>query len=141
MPFEWKTLKEERLINALSQFSTGCHSFEIMLNGFDCFPPRVIFIKVAENEKLRLLQSRLVQFCKTELNLFKANHKEQPFHPHVTVAFRDLKKSLFPQAWAEVVNQKLDQDFMANHLTLLKHNGKSWDIFKSFMFLSQPEGI
>jgi 2'-5' RNA ligase len=127
MPLQWKEAKEEKLISALKKFAAGKSEVEVLLKGFSCFAPRVIYVNVLESEPLRLLQSELHRFCKTELNLFNAQYRDMPFHPHITLAFRDLKKDKFERAWQEFKEKKFTGDFIASKITLLKHNGKVWN--------------
>lgn len=134
MPFEWKEKKEEKLIDALGLFAKGKEAFTMALNNFSCFEPRVIFIDVTPNEKLNQLQSTLHRFCKVELNLFNAQYRDLPFHPHLTVAFRDLKKAQFALAWNEFKHKSFHSEFGVDKITLLKHNGKHWLPFRDFHF-------
>jgi 2'-5' RNA ligase len=134
MPFEWKSAKEHHLVESLSSFSDQFKPFQIELQGFGSFPPRVIYIQVVENLFLLHFQNQLVQHCKTELNLFNANRKEQPYHPHLTVAFRDLKKSFFPEAWNLVKDELLNHSFNCQGFALLRHNGKNWEVKSHFNF-------
>lgn len=134
MPFQWKEAKEEKLLSAFKQFAAGKSEVKIQLNGFSCFAPRVIYINVLESEPLRLLQSELHRFCKTELNLFNAQYRDMPFHPHVTLAFRDLKKDKFENAWNEFRDKKFSGEFITNKVTLLKHDGKVWKPARDFDF-------
>lgn len=126
MPFEWKATRESELINKLENFASSQTSFEITLSAFGSFPPRVIFIDVAPNEELKALQKSLMRFCKTELNVFNALYQEQPFHPHVTLAFRDLKKPEFAAGWNEFKDRPLHRPFVCDRISLLKHNGNLW---------------
>jgi 2'-5' RNA ligase len=125
MPFEWE--KEEKLVSTLKRFEF--EKFNIELNDFGCFEPRVIFVDVKKNESLNLLQSRLATFCKTELNLFNSQYRDLPFHPHVTIAFRDLKKPMFEAAWNEFKSRKYSAVFQCSRLSLMKHDGKFWREF------------
>ncbi|MEQ1584886.1 MAG: 2'-5' RNA ligase family protein [Cyclobacteriaceae bacterium] len=134
MPFQWKETKEEKLISALMKFVAGKSEVKVQLNGFSCFAPRVIYINVLESGPLRLLQSDLHRFCKTELNLFNAQYRDTPFHPHLTLAFRDLKKDRFERAWDEFKERKFTGDFIANKITLLKHDGKTWTPYSDLDF-------
>ena len=134
MPFEWKSEKENHLIEKLKVFAHAQESFNLELKNFGSFPPRVIFIHVVENQNLLNLQSALVRFCKTELNLFNANRLDQPYHPHLTVAFRDLKKQVFPKAWEFVKDIPLHANFTCKELILLKHNGRAWEPIRAFVF-------
>jgi 2'-5' RNA ligase len=126
MPFRWREDKEEELISRLGKFQPGLHPFNLTLLNFNAFAPRVIFIDVVDNQHLTALQKKLLRYCKLELNLFNADYKDQPFHPHLTLAFRDLKKSIFADAWAEFSVRPYMADFLVDRFVLLKHTGKEW---------------
>jgi len=134
MHFLWKEKKESDLVNSLDSFAKGKDQFNIELSGFGDFPPRVIFISVKENGQLNQLQYHLQKFCKTELNLFNAQYKDNPFHAHVTLAFRDLKKPMFVSAWNEFKEKSFSSSFPLDKITLLKHNGKHWHSFHDSHF-------
>lgn len=135
MPFKWKEKKENELISNLEKFASTEKSFEITLKDFSCFEPRVIFIDVTKNEQLEILQKQLKRFCKVELNLFNADYKELAFHPHLTLAFRDLKKPEFYKAWEEFKDRKFESSFKFDAIVLLKHNATEWEEFRRFHFL------
>ncbi len=132
MPFQWKEEKEEDLVEKLRQFSAGAKSFQLQLLNFGSFPPRVIFIHVVPNDTLSELHKSLHKFAKRELNLFNANYKDLPFHPHITLAFRDLKKPMFVKAWEEFQKKEFEANFKVDRLALMKHNGKEWAVYKAF---------
>lgn len=132
MPFNWKEAKESRLTHKLAQ-ATKTDSFLLSLNGFAAFPPRSIYIKNEFSQSLIDFQKALAQTCKTELNLFNATHN-RGYHPHTTIAFRDLKKEVFPQAWKHFQTQEFKAEFMVNSFWLLKHDGKQWHAHYEFRF-------
>jgi 2'-5' RNA ligase len=132
MPFEWKSTKENVLTERIAVFAQTQKPFHVELKNFGCFDPRVIFIQVVENKELLTLQSTLARFCKTELNLFNANRLDQPYHPHLTVAFRDLKKVFFLKAWAFVRDLDFNARFTCRELVLMKHDGNVWQQGRSF---------
>ncbi len=132
MPFRWKEKKEEELIVNLNKFASNFTPFDLKLKNFSCFSPKVIFIDVDTNAELNELQKELHKFCKREFNLFNAAYKEQPFYPHLTLAFRDLKKPAFHKAWEEFKDRELRADFPVNQITLLKHTGKVWQVYNDF---------
>jgi 2'-5' RNA ligase len=132
MPFKWKEEKEEDLIERLRKFSSGVEPFDLQLLNFNSFPPRVIFIDVVKNESLLTLQKEILLFCKRELNLFNADYKDQPFHPHLTLAFRDLKKNMYSEAWSVFQSKEFSAEFKVDRFVLLKHNGRVWQYFKAF---------
>lgn len=134
MPFQWKEKKEEKLIDELTRFSLTCKSFILSLNNYSCFEPRVIFIDVKYSEELAEMQKQLHAFCKRNLNVFNDRHLGQPYHPHLTLAFRDLKKDKFDIAWEELKSKTYARDFSVNEIFLLKHPGKRWEVLKKFTF-------
>ena len=136
MPFLWNEEKEKKLITKLQDFSRRCDPIKVCLDNFSSFAPRVVFINVAESDVLDELQKRLHRFFKRELDIFNANYKEQPYHPHLTLAFRDLKKAQYLLAWEEFSKKEFKAEFMADKIALLKHNGKSWKVLKEFLLES-----
>jgi len=134
MPFQWKEKKEGELENVMEEFASDLKPFTLKLKNFSCFSPKVIFIDVETNAQLTELHRNLHTLCKRKLNLFNANYKEQPFYPHLTLAFRDLKKPAFHKAWEEFKDKEFKADFHVERITLLKHTGKVWQVHKDFSF-------
>tara|TARA_R110000850_G_scaffold238044_1_gene362708 strand:+ start:1118 stop:1669 length:552 start_codon:yes stop_codon:yes gene_type:complete len=134
MPFRLKAKKEEVLSKTLREFAHGQIPFEIKLKDFGAFPPRVVFVDVKENEALIELQTELNKTCRQQLNLHNANYKDRGFHPHITLAFQDLRKPKFWEAWQEFEHKSFEGSFAADNLTLLKHDGKRWQEFREFDF-------
>jgi 2'-5' RNA ligase len=131
MPFQCKDAKLTVLTEQLSQMAKSSPPFDVSLEGFGAFAPRVIFVDVKENRKLNLLQ-KAVSGCMRSANIFNADYKGKPFHPHLTVAFRDLKKPMFAKAWHEFETKKYTAVFAVKTLSLLKHDGYQWQIFCDF---------
>lgn len=136
MPFQWKLDKENLLTEGLGGFAKQQAPFELSLLNFNAFPPRVIYIDVVKSEMLEVLQKELQRFCKRELNLFNANYKEHPFHPHLTLAFRDLRKQQFVKAWEEFKARDFKGQFIVREIALLKHVDGSWRGLKNFTLAS-----
>jgi 2'-5' RNA ligase len=132
MPFEWKAEKEGMLIEKLGTFINTLQKTQISITGFDCFKPRVIFLKVEKTPELTKLQKELESFCKRTFQLFNAQYRDLPFHPHLTLAFRDLKKAAFKKAWDEFEKKEFVARFLTERIALLKHNGKTWEVFTEF---------
>jgi len=130
MPFRWKETDENELATQLDTFARGRSPIMIQLNGFSSFPPKVIFINVEISIELQGLQKDLERHFKKELNLFNAKYKDLPFHPHLTLAFRDLKKPNFQKAWEEFVGKDYKATFLADKIALLKHSGSVWEVFR-----------
>ncbi len=134
MPFRWKAKKEHLLIDKLTAFAASCEPITLELKNFKAFPPRVIYLGVVENETLTLLQKNLERFCKKEFQLFNANRLDQAYDPHLTLAFRDLKKEKFAEAWINFSKRSYHATFNCECVTLLKHDGVRWSAFTQHRF-------
>jgi len=104
----------------------------VHLCGFGAFPSRVIYIHVEKTPELLTIQKSLMGDLEDQLGLVDPVAQSRPFVPHMTVAFRDLSKSNFRQAWKVYQDQPFDYQFTVQELTLLLHNGKHWEIEDSF---------
>ncbi len=133
MPFSWDDEKEEKLITNLESFQFN-QNINIELKDYSCFEPRVIFISVSENEHLTNLQKNLVQHCKKNLQLFNQADDMRGFRPHITVAFRDLKKPMFYKIWEIYKLKKFQSQFMCHEIYLMKHINDKWEVYKKFEF-------
>ncbi len=127
MPFRWTDKKLPPLKRSLTKFFSEFSPITIRLEGFGSFPPRVIFVRVESNPHLNSLQSGLREFMTRSLSLYNANYRDQPFHPHITIAFRDLRKSQFTNAWRYYQSLSYDAEFQVNQIFLLRHNGQIWE--------------
>lgn len=133
MPFQWKEEKENILIEKLREFKTPTE-FEIQLKNYSGFEPRVLFIDVVKNNLLEELQKNLVQHVKLNFYIFNQADDMRGFHPHVTIAFRDLKKELYYKAIKEYQKKTFEAEFICKSFCLLKHTGKHWLVHEEFGF-------
>ncbi|MCC6369872.1 MAG: RNA 2',3'-cyclic phosphodiesterase [Bacteroidia bacterium] len=118
-PFEWKEEKENVLIEKLSRFSFE-NPFEIELKNFDFFEPRVVYVNVQANENLGALHQALKSFAVKELRLFNESNDMRGFHPHITIANRDLKKPKFYELQKEFAEKFFSGSFKCTTFSLLK---------------------
>ena len=128
MPFKWKDKRYKELVAVMEKLNSDFEPFEVQLKDFDFFELRVVFVDVVENEKLNQLQKVVVDICRKQLKLDNANYKNRPFHPHVTIAFRDLKKRMFYEAKKEFEFREVSYKFQVTEISLLKHDGKKWNV-------------
>ena len=134
-PFEWDSSQIIELEDCLEKFVIGRSSIPIILDGYNAFAPRVIYIDVVQSADLMNLQFELMSNLETNLGIVDKVGKSRGFTPHMTVAFKDLKKSQFKAAWNEFENKELHFEFTASKLTLLNHENKKWNISKEFDFV------
>ncbi len=134
MPFEYDERHEERLTGCLAAFRFA-HAVPVQLRHYACFEPRVIFIDVVPHKHLFQLQQQLVWHLRSNLHLLNQAASLRGFHPHMTVAFRDLKKPLFYQAWEEFQQRSFEADFSCHSVCLLRSENGTWQVHRIFDFL------
>lgn len=132
MPFLWPDRKLMQLIDVLAETAGALEKTALTLNGFGAFGERVIYIHVEEAPGLTKIRDTLVWNFRTKLNLLNADYKDLPFRPHMTLAFRDLKKEAFSNAWSNFRIAKFTAAFPVTSVSLLKHDGSTWKEWKSF---------
>lgn len=131
-PFRWPSQQLPVLAGALQDFAARQKSFDITLRGFNCFEPGVIFVDVVENQQLKMLQSGLFHFLQQAFGL--PDERGKRFHPHMTIAHRDLKPTVFPKAWEHFSNLDYQRTFSVDRLTLLEHAERMWQAREEFYF-------
>jgi len=126
-PFWHDDTDEEKMKEWLKEFSKGKTEFPLELDGFSSFPPRVLFVKVKPSDPLEKLKGQLEEYLIDHSNL-PVKKETRSFHPHITIANRDLMKRDYLPAWEHFKNMKYSANFTVKDLSLLKHNGTNWEI-------------
>jgi 2'-5' RNA ligase len=132
-PFWMEDPLEEILKTDLDSFSSGQEPFQIELKDFGAFKPRVIFVDLLPNPSLHSLQSALQEFL-TGRNRYPFKRGDRPFHPHLTIATRDLHKKAFHEAWAVFKEKEYEAAWQVKGISLLRHNQKNWDVVFTSQF-------
>ena len=132
-PFWMKPESENNLVKHLQRFSEEITEFTIHLSGFSNFKPKVIFTDVEKNETLDSLKEKLFLFPSEEKFPFEKD--DRPFHPHITIATRDLHKKSFYEAWDHFKEKQYTAEWIANGISLLRHNKKNWDVIHTSQFI------
>ncbi len=131
-PFEWFNADLPQLEQSLQEFVRGYMPIPIRLSGFAAFPPRVIYVDVIQTPELMQIYQGLQVHLATTFNLVDSQSQYRSFTPHVTVAFRDLTKAAFKDAWMQYKTRSIAFEFATPALTLLKHDGQQWQIAIEF---------
>ena len=127
MPFKMKEKKRDALISGINQLTGKLTPLRVELDGFDSFPPKVIYIKVEASQELIKVQQAIASFMAKKMSILNASYKKQPFKPHLTIAFRDLKKAEYHKAWDYYRERPFKTACLVDHIALLKHDGKRWE--------------
>lgn len=136
-PFRLENEKNNELESLLEQISQSVDPFTVRLRDFSTFPPGVIYIDVEPDEELMNFQEKLEQKARENSDLFNYNYHRRDYHPHLTLAFKDLSKDNFHKAWEEFKDKKYRADFKAESLTLLNHDGRCWQVENEFNFATK----
>lgn len=131
-PFSLAGEKEAAIGEVLERFASEQQAFEVGLKDFGAFAPRVIFVYVQVSEALSEIKSSLedVLIAKN----YPVKKETRPFHPHVTLANRDLVKKDFPKAWAHFSELKYSAEFVAEDIALLINTPGGWEVSRRFRF-------
>ncbi|NPA43396.1 MAG: 2'-5' RNA ligase family protein [Chlorobi bacterium] len=126
-PF-WADEEEiENLAARLSRHPVSQLEKPVELDGFDRFDKRVIFVDVRPHPRLQAYQQALFDEFRA---CFPSYGKPNRFHPHVTVAFKDLRREVFDDAWNLFKDDPYRAEFMPRHLTILRHDKGKWHIWR-----------
>jgi len=111
--------------NCWSPMAIDCHDF-------GSFPPRVIFVRIAQDANLMALAKTL----KTRLydGKFPVPASDRPFRPHMTIAFRDLAVADYHRAWSWFSEQSYRRTWNAEGVWKLMHRGTYWEPAQCFTF-------
>ncbi len=131
IPFRISESELKILIERLDDFCLNHKAFLTKLNGFGRFSKQVIFIKVEEHEPYLTLHEELQQLILNFIDL-KKHEIASKMHPHLTIATRDLKRTEFPAVWEDFKNRNYTASFLAQEISLFKHDGKNWKVIKKF---------
>lgn len=132
-PFWMEDQKEQQLISDIENLSNHLDPFHISTNNFSAFKPRTIFIEP-------ILTDELVKVKKATDKLFRNNSfykikiETRPFHPHITIATRDLFKKSFYEIWPWFAEKKFMEEWITEGISILRHNKKNWDVVYTSQF-------
>jgi 2'-5' RNA ligase len=126
MPFDLEGSKEKRFLLESENKKLRIAPFSVVLNDFSGFEPKVVFIDVLNTMELAQLGAEIVDWMKHEFNIFNQSDDRRGFHPHVTIAFRDLKKNFYFEVMEEFSKKQFRESFLCSAVSVLKHDGNAW---------------
>ena len=135
-PFWMEEEKENQFLSDIGRLSARIEPFMIETNNFSAFRLRTIFIAVKGNKQLSGLKEAVDQFFGNE-NPYHIKIETRPFHPHITIATRDLFKKDFNDAWSMFQQQTFEARWITKGLSVLRHNKKNWEVIFTSAFTGQ----
>lgn len=134
-PFLWQLSELAQLEACLQSFAAEQFPVPVCLSGFGAFAPRVLYLNVLKTPELLALQAGLMAELESRLAIVDPVSKHRSFSPHLTIASRNVTRSTFRQAWADLKTRSIEFSFVANRFTLLIHDGSQWRIQSEFQLL------
>ena len=133
-PFWMEEEKENILLADVNDLCKTLSPLIVRTQNFSAFKPRTIFIDVEKNHALESLKETSDKFFKQN-RPYKIKIDARPFHPHITIATRDLFKKTFYEAWPTFEKEKFEEEWLADSLSVLRHNKKNWDVIQTSQFI------
>ncbi|MDO8966432.1 2'-5' RNA ligase family protein [Algoriphagus sp.] len=133
MPFNYNEAKEGRLIEKLNEYLKDRRPFPIQVSGVGNFGKRVVYLNILKSPQLENFQEGIKHFCKRELHLVD-ELSDRNYHPHMTVAFKDIKPIHFSEVLLLVKKLSFETEFSALDLVLLKRINGEWVLFRKIKF-------
>ena len=130
-PFALAPASHEAALRWFVSLDVPRNRFVQRLNNFGCFANKrnpVIFIEPVLEPPLQHLQQRIVASFRETFPGVPVPQNEAKFHPHMTVAYRDLSYAGFKKAWEEYRHKQYVRSFTVDNFSLLQHDQKQWNI-------------
>lgn len=129
-PFKIHKEAEPALLSALHETAKKTSAFDLELNGFDAFAPRVIFIKVVNPNQIKRLYDHVYKLAGDLL----PPKPERELRPHITIATRDLSVQAFKKSFPLFKEKEFRAIFPVHSLFLFSHAGRNWEIWEELPF-------
>ncbi|AFY37433.1 Phosphoesterase HXTX [[Leptolyngbya] sp. PCC 7376] len=133
-PFQLDDCDREKMFSFLKGMVANTQKIPIILDGFGHFETRIIYMDVRQTSELLAVQNHMKVEIAERFGVKDEQYGDHPFQPHVTIAYNCLNEASFYRAWAEFKEKPLHFEFAVPALTLLKHNGRVWDVDTNFLF-------
>lgn len=132
-PFWLEDDKEQQLISDIDSLSKHLYTFNISTSNFSAFKPKTIFIAVTSSKQLNEVKKATDEVFKND-SFYNIKIDTRPFHPHITIATRDLFKKHFFEIWPWFAERKFEEEWIAEGISILRHNKKNWDVIHTSQF-------
>ena len=132
-PFHAEESFESQLAELLRQGTDEIPSFTLQLENFGSFDRKVVYINAIKSPELVSLQRAVVSvIANNQIDRQLESRKDQPFKPHITIAYRDIPRDTFPLIWKEYKDRQLKVSFKAEYFSLLTHKKSGWMSVEDF---------
>ena len=132
-PFEYDGEVNE-LSRVLGDFSENEKCTPFMINGYDHFGDRVVYMKVNMSTEAKAVHDRLIDKMSTVpyIKFEKKDGKDKTFH--VTLASKGLKP-LYNKVWEYVHQYPCEFKCSFDNVTIYNWKEGTWNLYKEFKFI------
>jgi 2'-5' RNA ligase len=133
MPFRAGEEDLALLTSRLRSISVQHHPLHLQFQGYGHFGDQVVFMQVMPSGPLTVLRDALLQTL-PEAIARQVITRNPHFHPHLTLAHRDLTPDRFPEVWSYVSSIPCQHESRIDAVCLLVHEQKRWRVRERFPF-------
>jgi 2'-5' RNA ligase len=128
-PFKSKEKHHQALLKWFGGIRPNVEPFIVELQDFGSFDNKdnpVIYVKPIMTPKLEQLQKAILSGFEHAYPDVAIGYTERNFHPHMTIAFRDLTAAQYARAIDVYQHKKYSASFRADRFFLLQQVEKKW---------------
>ena len=118
------------------EIASQCKPFTIRLHGFGAFKPRVVYINPIIPPDMQQLHRGWRDAIEAEMPQLLDRYPDRPYHPHLTLAHRDVYPDQFQSIWRHYHDKPFDTSFEVSSCWILHHGRNGWEPEIEFAFTS-----
>lgn len=130
-PFKLEAREHNNLLQWFSGIRPMAEAFTVELEDFGSFNNKnnpVIYVKPVMTPVLERLQKSIITAFEHSYPKISIPYTERTFHPHMTIAFRDLTPEQYDRAMDVYQHKKYSAAFRADRFYLLQHDDEKWNV-------------
>lgn len=132
-PFNAPRSVETEVKKFLDEFGAAQSPFDILIDGYGEFHQSTLFLKPAESPEIMAMQKLLIKQFASVYHRGKERGPSYGFHPHITIAYKDITRPMFDAAWREYGDKLFRRRFTLDHIDLMRWD-KGWKTIGKGMF-------
>lgn len=110
------------------EIASKSNPFRLSVNEYGAFKPRVIFVKPDVPPGLSDLYNNWREALMKTFPHVLEKYPDRPYHPHITLAHRDVDRKRFDEIWKYYKHKKIDMSIEINQFCVLAHSKAGWEI-------------
>jgi 2'-5' RNA ligase len=113
--------------------------FTLTLKDYGSFKPRVVFVNLVYSPELKDLQETWQEAVRSRMPAVLDKYPERPFHPHLTLAHKDVTRGQFEPIWKFYESKHYDANIQINEFCMLQHEEDGWAVERRYKLAVSSE--